>query len=98
MDEADAQVTLDLGGRPFLVFEGRFHREKVGGLPTELVPHFFRSLVDSLRAGLHVRVRGENDHHQIEAVFKAAARALRQAVARDMALGGEAPSTKGFLR
>jgi imidazoleglycerol-phosphate dehydratase / histidinol-phosphatase len=97
MDEADAHVAVDLGGRPFLVFEGGFHRERVGGLPTELVPHFFRSLGDALRANLHIRVRGSNDHHQVEAIFKAAARALRQAVARDAALEGEAASTKGFL-
>jgi imidazoleglycerol-phosphate dehydratase / histidinol-phosphatase len=97
MDEAAAHVALDLGGRPFLVFQGRFHRERVGGLPTELVEHFFRSLSDTLRANVHVRFAGENDHHQIEAIFKATARALRQAVAHDAALGGEAATTKGFL-
>jgi imidazoleglycerol-phosphate dehydratase/histidinol-phosphatase len=97
MDEAAAHAALDLGGRPFLVFEGQLRRERVGGLPTELVPHFFRSLCDTARANLHLRVYGQNDHHQIEAAFKATARALRAAVARDESLGGEAATTKGFL-
>ena len=82
MDEADAQVSIDLGGRPFLVFEGEFPRERVGELPTELVPHFFRSLAETLGAAIHVRVRGENAHHMVEACFKGVARALRQAIAR----------------
>jgi imidazoleglycerol-phosphate dehydratase / histidinol-phosphatase len=94
MDEARAELSLDLGGRPYLVFEGRFHRERVGELPTELVPHFFRSLADSLRASIHVRLAGENDHHQVEAAFKALGRALRDAFRRD---GVGIPSTKGLL-
>jgi imidazoleglycerol-phosphate dehydratase/histidinol-phosphatase len=94
MDETRAQVTLDLSGRPYLVFKGRFTRESVGGLPTELVPHFFRSLADSLGANLHVTVRGENTHHMVEACFKATGRALRQAIARE---GNALPSTKGVL-
>ncbi len=94
MDEAQAQVALDLGGRAYLVFEGEFPRDDVGGMPTELVPHFFRSLSDTLRASVHVRVQGENTHHMIEACFKGFARALRQALQRQ----GEAlPSTKGSL-
>ena len=66
MDEADAEVSVDLGGRPFLVFEAKFARDRVGDLPTELVPHFFRSLAETLGAAIHVRVRGENTHHMVE--------------------------------
>jgi len=76
------------------VFEGRFGRDAVGGLPTELVPHFFRSLADSLCAAIHVQVRGENTHHMVEACFKAAGRALRQAIRIE---GTELPSSKGVL-
>ena len=94
MDEADAEVSIDLGGRPFLVFEGTFPRERVGELPTELVPHFFRSLAEALGAAIHVRVRGENAHHMVEVCFKGVARTLRQAIARR---GDELPSTKGTL-
>jgi len=94
MDEADAEVSVDLGGRPFLVFEAKFGRDLVGDLPTELVPHFFRSLAETLGAAIHVRVRGENTHHMIEVCFKAVARALRQAFKRD---GDELPTTKGQL-
>lgn len=94
MDEARAEVSVDLGGRPYLVFEGEFRRERIGGLPTELVPHFFRSLADSLRASIHVRIDGENDHHQVEATFKALGRALRDAFRPE---GGGIPSTKGML-
>ena len=94
MDEADAEVSIDLGGRPFLVFEAKFGRELVGDLPTELVPHFFRSLAETLGAAIHVRVRGENTHHMVEVSFKAVARALRQAIERE---GDELPTTKGQL-
>ncbi len=94
MDETLASAALDLSGRPYLVFEGAFRRERVGDLPTELVPHFFRSLCDSAGLNLHLTVRGENDHHQVEACFKAFARALGQAVRRE---GHALPSTKGAL-
>ena len=94
MDEAEAQVALDLSGRPFFVWEGKFNRERVGELPTELVPHFFRSLSESLGAALHVSVRGENSHHMIESCFKAVGRSLRQAIRLE---GKELPSTKGAL-
>ncbi len=94
MDEAQAQVAIDLSGRPVAQFEGRFQRERVGGLPTELVAHFFRSLAEGLGAAIHVSVRGENSHHMIEACFKAVGRALRQALRRE---GDELPSTKGVL-
>ncbi len=94
MDEALAQLALDLGGRPYAVFEGTLPRERVGELPTEMVPHFFRSLADSLGASIHVKVSGDNAHHMVEGSFKALGRALRDAVRRD---GGEIPSTKGML-
>lgn len=94
MDEAEAQVALDISGRPFFVWEGRFNRERVGELPTELVPHFFRSLAETLGAALHISVRGENSHHMIESCFKGVGRSLRQAIRID---GSGLPSTKGVL-
>jgi imidazoleglycerol-phosphate dehydratase/histidinol-phosphatase len=94
MDESLASAALDFGGRPYFVFDGAFRRERVGDLPTELVPHFFRSLCETGAINLHLQVRGDNDHHQVEACFKAVARALRQAVARS---GHELPTTKGAL-
>ncbi len=94
MDEAQAQVAIDLSGRAFAQFSGHFNREAVGGLPTELVPHFFRSLAESLGAAVHVSVSGENSHHMIEASFKGVGRALRQALRRE---SRELPSTKGVL-
>jgi histidinol-phosphate aminotransferase len=94
MDEAEAQVLIDLSGRPFSVFDGQFAASHIGAYPTEMTSHVFRSLADSLGAAIHVKVSGANDHHKTEACFKAFGRALRQAVARD----GEAlPSTKGVL-
>jgi len=94
MDETQAQVAVDLGGRPYLVFNGEFPRSEVGGLPTELVEHFFRSLSDTLAASIQVGVRGENTHHMVEACFKGLGRALRDALKRE---GNELPSTKGTL-
>jgi imidazoleglycerol-phosphate dehydratase/histidinol-phosphatase len=94
MDEARVQVAIDLSGRPYAVFEGKFGRTEVGGLATELVPHFFRSLAETLGAALHVSVSGENTHHMVEACFKGTGRALRQAIRRE---GSELPSTKGLL-
>ena len=94
MDETLAQAALDFSGRPYFVFEGGFARERVGELPTELVPHFFRSLCEAAGLNLNLQVRGDNDHHKIEACFKATARALRQAIRRD---GSDLPSTKGAL-
>ncbi|HWA24959.1 MAG TPA: bifunctional histidinol-phosphatase/imidazoleglycerol-phosphate dehydratase HisB [Lacunisphaera sp.] len=95
MDEARADVALDLSGRPYFVFEGKFPRENVGQLPSELVPHFFQSLATTLGATLHMSVKGDNTHHMIEALFKGFGRALRPAVARGA--GSEIPSTKGVL-
>jgi imidazoleglycerol-phosphate dehydratase/histidinol-phosphatase len=94
MDETQAQVAIDLGGRPYLVFDGKFPRAEVGGLPTELVPHFFRSLSDTLGASIQIEVKGENTHHMVEACFKGTGRALRAALRRE---GNELPSTKGTL-
>jgi imidazoleglycerol-phosphate dehydratase/histidinol-phosphatase len=94
MDEADAEVSIDLGGRPYLVFDAKFPRDRVGELPTELVPHFFRSLAETLGAAIHVRIRGDNAHHMVEVCFKAVARTLRQAFVRR---GDELPTTKGQL-
>jgi len=94
MDETQAQVAIDLGGRPYLVFDGEFPRAEVGGLPTELVPHFFRSLSDTLGASIQIEVKGENTHHMVEACFKGTGRALRAALRRE---GNDLPSTKGTL-
>ena len=94
MDEAETQVALDLSGRPYFVWNGSFNRDRVGDLPTELVPHFFRSLAETLGAALHLTVRGENSHHMVESCFKGVGRSLRQAIRVE---GVELPSTKGML-
>lgn len=99
MDETIARAALDLSGRAYFVFDGpppdgKFPRERVGEVPTELVPHFFRSLCDALGANLHLAVRGDNAHHMVEACFKVVARALRVALRRE---GSALPSTKGAL-
>jgi imidazoleglycerol-phosphate dehydratase/histidinol-phosphatase len=94
MDEAEAQVLLDLGGRPYSVFEAEFQREKIGELSTEMLPHFFRSVAETLGANLHIRAQGQNDHHIAEGIFKAFARSLREALKK---LGTDLPSTKGTL-
>lgn len=94
MDEARAQVALDLSGRPYASFDGRLPGERVGTLPVEMVPHFFRSLADALRAAIHIEVRGDNTHHMIEACFKGLGRALRQAIRVE---GAGIPSSKGVL-
>ncbi len=94
MDESLAQVAIDLSGRAYFVWEGQFGRDQVGQLPTELVPHFFRSLSDTLGAAVNIKVTGENTHHMIEACFKGMGRALRQAFRIE---GTELPSSKGVL-
>ena len=94
MDEAQASAALDCSGRAWFEFSGAFTRERVGDMPTELVPHFFHSLCDGARLNLHLKVEGDNDHHKVEACFKVVARALRQALRRE---GSELPSTKGML-
>ena len=94
MDESLAQVAVDLSGRPAIVFEAGFPRDTVGGLSTEMVEHFFASLSQSLRAALHLQVRGSNTHHMVEALFKGTGRALKPALMRQ---GSDLPSTKGVL-
>lgn len=95
MDEARAEVALDLSGRPWYVQEGQFPRQTVGGMHTEMVGHFFRSLAQTLGAAIHLRVTGDNTHHMVEAAFKGVGRALRPALARTGDSG--VPSTKGVL-
>lgn len=94
MDESLVEVALDLSGRPYFQFEGSFSRERVGDLSTEMVPHFFQSLAYALKASLHLRMRGSNAHHQVEALFKGFGRAFRAAKLCD---GLGIPSTKGIL-
>jgi imidazoleglycerol-phosphate dehydratase / histidinol-phosphatase len=95
MDEAKAEVALDLSGRAWLVFDAKFPRDRVGEMPTEMVSHFFKSVSDNLAATLHMSVTGDNTHHMVEALFKGFGRALRPAVARGV--GGDIPSSKGVL-
>lgn len=94
MDEAEARISIDLGGRPYLVFEGAFAASQIGAYPTEMTEHVFRSLAQALGATLRVSVDGANDHHKTEACFKALGRALRQAVRIE---SEETPSTKGVI-
>jgi len=96
MDEADAQVLIDFGGRNWLVWNAEFRREKIGEMPTEMFVHFFKSFSDAARCNLNIACRGENEHHKIEAIFKAFAKAIRMAVKRDP-LSNYLPSTKGVL-
>jgi imidazoleglycerol-phosphate dehydratase/histidinol-phosphatase len=96
MDEADAKVLIDFGGRPWIVWEAEFKREKIGEMPTEMFFHFFKSFSDAARCNLHVQCRGDNEHHKIEAIFKAFAKAIRMAVRKDP-FSNYLPSTKGTL-
>ena len=96
MDDCLCSVALDFGGRPWLVWDAAFNREKIGGLPTEMFPHFFKSLSDAARMNLHITARGDNEHHKIEGIFKALARSIKMAVRRDI-YRYELPSTKGTL-
>lgn len=96
MDDCLCQVALDFGGRPWLVWDAEFHREKIGEMPTEMFLHFFKSLSDSAKMNLNIKAEGTNEHHKIEGIFKALARALKMAVRRDI-YHYELPSTKGML-
>lgn len=96
MDDCLCQVALDFGGRPWLVWQADFQREKIGEIPTEMFMHFFKSLSDSAKMNLHIKAEGQNEHHKIEGIFKALARALKMAVKRDVQ-HFELPSTKGSL-
>lgn len=96
MDDCLCSVALDFGGRPWLVWDAEFRREKVGEMPTEMFLHFFKSLSDAARMNLNVKAEGTNEHHKIEGIFKALARSLKMAVRRDI-YHYELPSTKGSL-
>ena len=96
MDDCLCSVALDFGGRPWLVWDAEFHRERIGEMPTEMFLHFFKSLSDAARMNLNIKAEGANEHHKIEGIFKALARALRMAVRRDI-YHYELPSTKGTL-
>lgn len=96
MDDCLCQVCLDFGGRPWLVWDAGFKREKIGDMPTEMFLHFFKSLGDAARMNLNVKAEGQNEHHKIEGIFKALARALKMAVKRDI-YHFELPSSKGVL-
>ena len=96
MDDCLCSVVLDFGGRPWLVWDVEFHREKIGEMPTEMFLHFFKSLSDAAKMNLNIKAEGQNEHHKIEGIFKALARALKMAVRRDI-YHYELPSTKGTL-
>ncbi len=96
MDDSLCMVSLDFGGRPWLVWDAEFHREKIGEMPTEMFLHFFKSLSDAARMNLNIKAEGENEHHKIEGIFKALARALKMAVKRDIE-HFNLPSSKGVL-
>ena len=96
MDEADAKVLIDFGGRNWLVWNAVFNREKIGEMPTEMFYHFFKSFSDGAKCNLNIECKGDNEHHKIEAIFKAFAKAIRMAVKRDP-ISNYLPSTKGVL-
>ncbi len=96
MDEAEAKVLIDFGGRNWIVWNASFSREKVGDMPTEMFFHFFKSFSDAAKCNLNIECRGENEHHKIEAIFKAFAKAIKMAVKKDP-LKNYLPSTKGVL-
>ncbi len=96
MDEADAKVLIDFGGRNWIVWNAEFRRERIGEMPTEMFFHFFKSFSDAAKCNLHIECHGDNEHHKIEAIFKAFAKAIRMAVKRDP-LSNYLPSTKGVL-
>lgn len=96
MDDCLCQVSLDFGGRPWLVWDAEFKREKVGEMPTEMFLHFFKSLSDAARMNLNIKAEGTNEHHKIEGIFKAFARAVKMAVKRDVE-HFNLPSSKGML-
>ena len=96
MDDSLCQVALDFGGRPWLVWDAEFRREKIGEMPTEMFFHFFKSLSDAAKMNLNIKAEGANEHHKIESIFKALGRALKTAVRRDI-YHFELPSSKGVL-
>jgi len=94
MDDCLAQVAIDFGGRPWLVWEAEFKREKIGEMPTEMFFHFFKSFTDTSKSNLNIKAEGMNEHHKIEAIFKAFAKAMKMSVKKE---GNQLPSTKGVL-
>ena len=96
MDDCLCQVALDFGGRPWLIWDAEFNREKVGEMPTEMFMHFFKSVSDAAKMNLNIKAEGTNEHHKIEGIFKAFARSIRMAVKRDI-YHYQLPSTKGAL-
>ncbi len=97
MDDCLAQAAIDFGGRPWLVWDAEFKREKIGDMPTEMFYHFFKSFSDTSLSNLNIKAEGANEHHKIEAMFKALARAIKMAIGRDMNSLNMLPSTKGVL-
>ncbi|ACT94142.1 bifunctional histidinol-phosphatase/imidazoleglycerol-phosphate dehydratase HisB [Dyadobacter fermentans] len=97
MDEALAQVAIDFSGRPWIVWDAEFKREKIGEMPTEMFFHFFKSFSDTSLSNLNIKVEGDNEHHKIESIFKAFAKAIKMAVKRDLKALDFMPSTKGVL-
>lgn len=95
MDDCLAQVAIDFGGRPWLVWDVNFNREKIGDVPTEMFMHFFKSFSDNAKCNLNIQAQGENEHHKIEAIFKAFARTIKMAVKRGES--SDIPSTKGVI-
>lgn len=96
MDDCLAQVAIDFGGRPWLVWEVIFEREKIGDMPTEMFYHFFKSFSDTAKCNLNIKAEGENEHHKIEAIFKGLAKCIKMAVKRDLK-NNQLPTTKGIL-
>jgi imidazoleglycerol-phosphate dehydratase/histidinol-phosphatase len=94
MDDSLAQVAIDFGGRPWLVWNALFTREKIGDMPTEMFMHFFKSFSDTAKCNLNIDAQGINEHHKIEAIFKAFAKAIKMAAKKE---GTQLPSTKGSL-
>jgi len=97
MDEALAQVAIDFSGRPWIVWDAEFKREKIGEMPTEMFFHFFKSFSDTSLSNLNIKVEGQNEHHKIESIFKGFAKAIKMAVRRDLKALDFMPSTKGVL-
>ena len=96
MDDCLATTAIDFGGRPWLVWNAGFTREKVGDMPTEMFMHFFKSFSDAAQCNLNIHAEGTNEHHKIEAIFKSMAKAIKMAIKRDV-FNFELPSTKGKL-
>ena len=96
MDDCLAQAAIDFGGRPWLVWKVKFKRNKIGDVPTEMFEHFFKSFTDAAKCNLNIKAKGDNEHHKIESVFKAFAKAIKMAVKRDIN-NNQLPSTKGML-